>query len=313
MEIEYLSASRLTTYMDCSFKYFLQYHIKLPDLDKPTIHTEKGTAVHEVLEKFAKDDKDYTLNLKEYYSKSKLWELDSRKAGRGFPHPVEKNCGSCKWAIQGNRTICSIANQFIEDFPGCPKPNFEDDLKLAAAAINAKDTVFNRKIIGAEVPFEKEYDGFKVRGYIDLITELDDATIEVRDYKSGSRAKTTDEAFKDLQMRIYSMVAKDMYPQYSYVVMTLDFLRKGPVSVIFTKEDDNKTRDYLKEAYKKISEAKNPYRKKSFKCSWCIGYDVCGNIYDTFLNENGEFVLPPASKREDSRKRLPIAKEENNG
>lgn len=290
MKIEYLSASRLNTYIDCPFKYFLQYHLALPELRGDSIATHKGSAVHEALELYVNKDPDYIQHLKAYYERHKVWEFDNRKPNRGFPHPVEKNCAECKWLASGN--ICSIANRSIEDFDGCPKPNFEDDLKILEHTIVRPDSVLKRKIIGAEVAFEKEYEGFKVRGFMDLLTEIDEETMEVRDYKTGNYTKNTDGAFKDLQMRIYSMIAKELFPKYNYVVMTLDYLRKGPVSVIFSREDDDKTRSFLRDAYSKIENAVSPIRKKSFKCSWCVGYDVCGKIKDSYRDSDGQFVLP---------------------
>jgi len=51
----------------------------------------------------------------------------------------------------------------------------EDDLHILEATILKEDSVLKRKIIGAEVAFNKEYEGFKVRGFIDLGAEaLDD-------------------------------------------------------------------------------------------------------------------------------------------
>lgn len=308
MRIEYLSASRLNVWIDCPFRYFLQYHISLPELREDTIHTLKGNAVHETLEKYVKGDKDYEKLLKDYYAETKLWELDNRSERRGFPHPVDKDCEECQYAIYSNTgVICSIAKRNISEFDGCPRPNFEDDLNLTKATISKDNSVLNRKIIGAEVEFDKEYDGFKVRGYMDLVTEVDEETLEVRDYKTGTYTKKTDEAFKDLQMRIYSLIAKEMFPQYKYVLMTLDYLRKQPVTVIFGPEDDEKTRTFLQDAYKKITESVNPPRKKSFKCNWCVGYDECGKIRESFCNEDGEFIMPEPVIREggSGRKRAP--------
>ena len=85
--------------------------------------------------------------------------------------------------------------------------------------------------------------------------------------------------------------------------MTLDYLRKGPVSVIFSREDDDKTRAFLRDAYGKIENAVSPIRKKSFKCSWCVGYDVCGKIKDSYRDSEGQFVLPEPVLRE---KKLPV-------
>lgn len=308
MIIEYLSASRLDLYLSCPFRYFLQYHIKLPELREQTIATHKGSAVHEALEHHVKG-RDYEEVLKEYYAEHKVWEFDDRKAGRGFPHPVEKNCANCKWAVhKGKTTTCSVAQRLVDDFDGCPKPNFEDDLKLTYDTINKEDSYLNRKIIGAEVPFNMDFEGFRVRGFIDLVTEVDEETLEVVDYKTGNYTKNGEDAFKDLQMRIYSMVIKILYPQYKYVLMTLYYLRKRPITVIFTKEDDEKTKQFLESSYKKIVESVNPPRQKSFKCNWCVGYEECGKIRESFLGENGEFKMPDPSAAADYQrpKKLPM-------
>lgn len=299
MKIEYLSASRLGVYVDCSFRYFLQYHLKLPELREPTIHTAKGSAVHETLDMFVKGDKDYQAQLMKYYQEHEVWKLDARPDSKGgFPHPQPKSCETCPWAVVtvgGDKPICSIAGKFISDVEGCPRGNFEDDLELTRKTLFRENSPLKRKVIGSEIPFTQEWDGFRVHGYIDLVTEIDENTVEVLDYKTGNYAKNTDEAFKDLQMRIYSLVIKRMFPQYKYVMMTLDYLRKSPVSVIFSPEDDEKTRKFLQDIYKRIQEDEEPKRVKSFKCNWCVGYEECGKIREKFI-KNGKFQLPEPTK-----------------
>jgi RecB family exonuclease len=315
MIIEYLSASRLDVYMSCPFRYFLQYHLKLPELKGQTIATHKGSAVHEALELHVKGE-DYEKVLKDYYAQYKVWEFDNRKPGRGFPHPVEKKCDTCQWAAhKGKTTTCSIAQRLVTDFDGCPKPNFEDDLKLTSTTINKEDSVLNRKIIGAEVPFNMTFDKFKVRGFMDLVTEVNETTMEVLDYKTGNYTKNGKDAFKDLQMRIYSMVAKILYPQYDYVLMTLYYLRKRPVTVIFSREDDEKTKQFLGDSYEKIIASIDPPRQKSFKCTWCVGYEECGKIREKFLDGDGNFCMPEPSDGKDYQKpktRLPMAGDKPN-
>lgn len=303
MKIEYLSASRLQVFCDCPFKYFLQYHLKLPELTADTIHTHKGSAVHEALEKYAKnEEQDYELSLKTYYANHKVWEFDNRKPDKGFPHPQEKTCNTCKWAIHtSDGAICSLAARPVTSFPGCPKPNFEDDLDLLKKTIAREKSPLKRKMIGAEVPFKEEFEGFRVQGYIDLITEIDEQTMEVRDYKTGNYAKKTDEAFKDLQMRIYSLVAKKLFPQYKFVMMTLDYLRKESVTVCFGPEEDAKTFKFLQEAYSKIAGCTDPQRVKSFKCNWCVGYEMCGKIREQYMVD-GRFKMPlPVVKTEEEK------------
>lgn len=301
MYIKYISASSLDTYVNvCEFKYFLQKHIRLPELNQQTIYTSKGLAVHETLEEWVKNDKDYVAKLKKFYASNKTWKMDNRAPDKGFPHPQLKMCDTCPWAqMSGNSKICTIANEVVDVVDGCPRNNFEDDLKLVELVVNGAKSPLKRKILAAEMPFTEDLGGFQIHGYIDLITEIDSDTIEVCDYKTGNFAKNTEKMFKDFQMRIYSIAAKRKFPQYKFVKMTLYYLRKGPVSVIFDKDDDNKTTAYLATMYEKIKNNDDPKIMPNFLCKFCVGTDRCKEIRKSYLDKKGKFILPMAVKNEE--------------
>jgi RecB family exonuclease len=296
MDMEALSVSRLNTNKDCNFKYFLQYHMKLPQLRKPTIYTEKGVAVHEVLELYAKGDKNWIENLRKYYVKTKLWELDRRKAEKGgFPHPQPKTCETCTWNDGG---LCKLAELGKDSFEGCPRPNFEDDLELVrrVMAREGEDNFLSREIIGAEVEFDLTVRGIHLKGVIDLVTKLDDDTLEIIDYKTGRHCKTNASLVKDPQVRTYSVVAKILWPQFKYRLMTLDYLRKAPISTMFTDDDDEATILSLIHHNNDIRTNINPrpFSYKMWLCDFCVGHDNCVEMHKS-LKKNGKFQLPVIS------------------
>lgn len=305
MELRKLSASRIKTYKNCEFKYFLDYHLKLPEMRTTNIYAIKGTCVHEALEFYARykmgekenAEEDYEATLLNFYKENKLWHLDDRlpdKYGnpKGWPHPVEKTCESCLWATKDDK--CRIAGTPIALVKGCPRPNFEDDLELTKRTVeNESYDIFNRKILGVEKKFVEDLgDGLIVRGVIDLVTEINKDTIEIIDHKSG-RSISYNAMRKDPQSRTYSLVARRLWPQYKYVQMTLYFLRKTPVTCIFTKEDDDLTLQSLHVNWDAIKNNENPIRPNySFwLCNFCIGHDRCGEIREVFKT-NGQFKLP---------------------
>lgn len=294
MDIDALSVSKINTNKDCNWKLALTYHIKHPDLRKPSIYTEKGIAVHEVLEKFANGEKDYLKNLLAYYAKSRLWELDQRNPDKGgFPHPQEKNCEACEYANNG---VCTIAAVPIESVQGCPRPNFLDDLELTEKVINREgdENIFNtRKILGAEVEFDLDISGVRVKGVIDLVTEFDHETLEIIDYKTGRHAKTSSTIQSDPQVRVYSLVAKMLWPQYKYRLMTLDYLRKRPISIAFSDDDDELTKQAIIRQDKEIrsNEHPQPLNYESWLCRFCIGHERCNKMHKS-LKTNGKFKLP---------------------
>lgn len=316
MIIDYLSASRADLFFSCPFKYFLKYHLDLDELNQEAIAASKGSAVHFALEHYIKNpNRDKGLcfeRLVDYYASSQLWYLDDRKPGKGWKHPVKKDCANCKWAtptkIDGVFD-CKIAKTTTDSFDGCPAPNFDDDWKITQEAIARNSDIFSRKIIGTEVPFDITLGELRIHGFMDLVTEISSDMIEVRDYKSGNYAKDTEDANIDIQMRMYSLAAKYVFPEYKYVVMTLDYLRKAPVSVIFGPEDDAKTLDYIADLYSRIQNSVDPPRIKSFKCSWCVGYDKCGKMRESFIGENGKFIMPPPAQKKNRQRKLPTIEE----
>ena len=319
MDLSYLSPSRIETVKNCEFKYFLQYHLRLPETKESNIYGLKGSAVHESLEFYGnhlrilanpelKDElkdkatADYTQVLKDYYAENEVWktddrpEFDKRGKRKGWPHPVEKNCESCPWATKDS--MCSIAKKPYASVEGCPKPNFEDDLALVRWTIE-EDDEFEVFAHGKILACEQEYmieneDGSRERGIIDLIMERDENTLEIIDYKSGNKTIGYDAARTNPQMRIYSKVAKKLFPGYDTYITTLFYIRKRKMtSCVFSECDDVGTAKAVVIHWNNIRDNDNPRRpSRSFwLCNFCVGHDVCGQIQKNHT-KNGRFVLP---------------------
>jgi len=311
MDCSALSPSRISTNKNCEFKYFLQYHLRLPQARESNIYGIKGTAAHLALEYYGNAIRagnedgdeaslDYEKTLKDFYKETQLWKLDDREGTRrdgsvkGWPHPVEKYCEACPWATKDS--VCSIAGIPFKNVEGCPKPNFEDDFKIVKDTVESTDwKVFEGKILGTEVQFGVELEGgVKVRGVIDLVLEEDEDTLEIVDYKSGNSTKGYDAARKDPQMRIYNMIAKTLWKEYGTYLTSLYYIRKKKyVSCVFSEEDDKATLRAVTKHWNKIRANQNPYRpsRKFWLCDFCIGYDACGIIQNSHI-KNRRFKLP---------------------
>lgn len=308
MYIKHLSASTADQYINvCEFKVFLQKHLKLPELSQQTIYTSKGLAVHETLEDWVGKpgevpQKDYVARLKKFYQENKPWKMDNRRLGKGFPHPWAKSCEGCPWAtVSGNTLTCSIANEVVDTLEGCPRPNFEDDLRLVEMrTVDPNSPLHKYKILAVEHAFTKDLGGFNIHGYIDLIVEKDPDTLCVIDYKTGNTTKNTEKAFKDFQMRIYSLVAKLDFPGYKNVEMTLDYLRKKPISVIFDEDDEKDTLDCLKKVWRRIENNNDPKIMPQYLCNFCVGLERCREIRAGFMKK-GKFIMPPPTPSEDEK------------
>ena len=315
MRMTALSASRIKSYKSCPMKYFIEYHLGVPETREGNIYTHKGSAVHEALEYWVNavlgveknSEIDYKKTLLDYYKKSKLWTMDIRKVDKGGdPYPQEKNCEVCPFATKDSQ--CQIADIPYAAVDGCPRGNFEADLALIEGAIFSEEfpilktkkdkdgkLSFVKKILAAEQAFNLEVEGVPARGVIDLVVELDKETVEIVDYKTG-RAMSYNAAFVDAQVRIYGKVIGMMFPQYKYVMVTLWFLKKRPVTVAITPDMDKLTVKSMHRNDEQIRNDEDPYRNKSWLCNYCVGYEPCGDLKDSFRVDR-KFILPIISCR----------------
>jgi len=311
MDMSAASASRIKTNKQCEMKYFLEYHLKIPETKKGNIYTHKGSAVHDALEQWVNAvigeeenaEIDYVKTLRDYYVKHRLWLQDIRKPDKGGdPYPQTKNCSLCSHMSKAG--ACSILSVPALLVDGCPRINYEQDLGLIRGAIKSQDYPvlalnedgeLKKKVIGVELKFDGEVDGVPLRAFLDLVVEEDSDTIEIIDYKTGNSMSYA-AACKDPQVLLYGKIISQMFPQYKYVLVTLWFLKKNPVTVPITAEMNELTVKSLKKHWNQITENVSPYRGYSWLCKYCVGYDVCGMIRNKFVVD-GQFRLPTISCR----------------
>jgi CRISPR/Cas system-associated exonuclease Cas4 (RecB family) len=122
----------------------------------------------------------------------------------------------------------------------------------------------------------KIIDGYLgLKGTIDLITTVDDKTVEVVDYKSGKRLdwatgqeKTQEKLEKDAQLRIYHYAVKKLYPHIDTVIFTIYYVNDGgPFSMVFHDSDLAETENMLRKKFEIIKNSRRPKLNKSWMCN----------------------------------------------
>lgn len=112
------------------------------------------------------------------------------------------------------------------------------------------------------------------------------------DWATGEE-KTIEKLHDDAQLRIYHYAVSKMYPQYEYIIVTINFINDGgPFSVLFSKEDLAKTEEMLRKKFLTIKKCKKPKLTRSWKCT-----KLCYYGKNTF--ENHPSVLPILEYRDD--------------
>lgn len=239
-----LSATRISSFLECKYKYWCNYVEHLPKVPSPAFRL--GIAVHESLE----------LAGQIWMKKEKFTKADKKKILDKYEEVAIR--------------------EGIED-----KLIHAEGKKLVQKRVNHFDL---GKILGLEIEFGfrgteniTTSDGVPLMGAIDKAIEIDEDTILIVDYKTSKTAPTADQMKVDTQLSIYDLVASYKWPKYKRIILSLDLLKSEMLYTYRTPEEREEFEHYLKELYDQM----NSFTKKNAKpqlnmfCPWCDYKEYC--------------------------------------
>jgi hypothetical protein len=277
----------------CEQQYFFEYVIgyRSPSNKK----ADKGTIVHKVLEILA-GIKLSEQNNSPYYEDDILGKIDINNYN--IDHITElvysyytSQFKHHEWMPKDLKDARLWVNKALTDHNGTfdprsrnivqPEQHFDIviDKPWAAYKYETKDGVLEGNLA--------------IKGTVDLITKVNDNTLEVVDWKTGRRLdwatgqeKTLEKLYKDPQLKIYHYALSKLYPEYDHIIMSINFINDGGAfSICFDKSDLPSTEDLIRKKFEEIKKCKKPKLSKSWKCT-----KLCHFGKNTF--ENHDKILP---------------------
>ena len=258
-----LSATRINSFLQCKQKYWFAYVDRVEKLSNPVFAL--GLACHETLEKAGLlwQEKE----LKKFSAKQIKDLLDFYDKAS-----VEEGINSQEDHILGRDLVRYRLNNFalgtrivgIED-----KFGFQGSQKLTTK------------------------DGIELIGAIDKSIELDEKTLLIVDYKTSKTVPDGGKLKTDLQLSMYNLVAKQLYPQYERIILSLDMLRKGELVYTYrTEEELDNFEHYLKVIHKEMSSLKKKDAKPTLHmlCAWCDYSNICDKYQEACNKKEFSFT-----------------------
>lgn len=241
-----LSATRISTFLQCKLRYWFNYVDHLPKVPSPAF--KLGIAAHESLELAGRIWKD----------KEKFTKADKKKIIDKF--------------------IAVSVREGIEDV-GIHK----EGIKLVTQRINDFD---HGKIIALEKTFgynDKKSEaittdeGVHLIGAIDKALEVDEDTLLIVDYKTSKTAPTIHQLKDDIQLSIYDLAASKLWSGYKRIIMSLDMLRSDILYTYRTEEERKEFSKYLKVVHEQMVSLKKKDAKAHLNifCPWCDYKEYC--------------------------------------
>ena len=305
MLVTYIRSSSYNNYAYCEMQYFITYVLgHQSDSGKKA---DMGTMAHKVMEILAGLKKFQQDN-----ARKKYLLVDDDAAGSIKVHKDKLNTEEfvnelCEIAIdcyaknskhkftpKDRRDINETVWTFLTHNNGQFDPRLRD--------VYHPEPHFDIPIEEDWAKFEYEINGEKVegqlaiKGTIDLVTKIDDETIEVIDWKTGRRmdwatgeVKDYKKLENDAQLLLYFYAISKLYPEFPNRIMSIFFYKDEegerdpqPFSLCFGPEDEDRFLNMLKKRVEQIRNNNNPkpldYSRKHWKCKYLCHF--CKNNWE---------------------------------
>jgi ATP-dependent helicase/DNAse subunit B len=276
-----LSASRIKTLETCSWSYWCNYHLKLPQ--KQNEGALRGTVCHLAFEMLVKKKHKKHFN--------KIFKGNTIKASPAIHRMVMKH-------------LTQMENSF--DLPMTNEENVELVDDMIVVGLNCDFFGRGGKVDKPEHEFllENKDPKYRVRGFIDKpIVYKKGKKIKIVDYKSSKYKFRGEELHSNVQAMVYTLAAQQEWPEYSPTV-EFQFLRhpRSPLQQLqFNKDQLRGLEYYLAHSFQIINNfteetATTNYAADTKKNSWLckVGKWRCPYIdpypYFVIVDENGEEI-----------------------
>ncbi len=251
---QHLSYSRLSRFETCPLSYRLHYIEKKQA--EPGLPLRFGKTIHAVLERLIKE------------------VVDDERTG----------------TLSEERAIELYREAWgAERLTGMDV--FAEGLAILRRFIAEQGVVDHRDVLAIEKEFRLPVGPFEALGFIDRVDWIDDETVEVIDYKTNRQLFNRDEVDTSLQMSLYEVAARRLWPWVKKVKLTFWMLRHG------VRQETTRTEEQLADALAYVetlgrqTETATEYPARlNTNCSYCDHRKQCPAYADA-LKGKREFIV----------------------
>ena len=261
-----LSPTCIDSFLNCTLKFFYRYHTKEQDLGD-TEAMRFGSAVHAALE---------FMNKRLMFGEPLSQQLCEESALKFIEYAAQQRISNPELIKEGQDLVRARLYKHNPNYP-----------------VKATELNFYQ----LQVTTDR---GVPLNGIIDLVQEMSPNTALIIDYKTSRKAKTLNEARKDVQLSMYDYMFSKTHPQYQQIWLALDFLRSEPVLTERSLDERNAFEQWLNALWTAMGDQSEKDVKPTIHeyCPWC-GYKHLCTAYKQVLEANVTFT-PMASLTSES-------------
>jgi hypothetical protein len=232
-----LSASRIKTLETCSWTYWLNYHLKIPQ--RSNDGSDRGTICHTIFE--------LLLNKRHLKNYKRIIKKNAIDGDKGVDKLVKKLSAKVKldesnYKLLNDMILVGLKNDFFGEGGEIVKPEYDFDIT-------------------------NEEPKYHIKGFIDKPIKIK-KEMHIIDYKSSKYKFRGDDLEANIQAMMYSLASKKLWPKLKPIVKFL-FLRfpKQPIQeLIFTDEQIKGFEHYLEH----INDYVNKFDEESARANFAV-------------------------------------------
>jgi hypothetical protein len=232
-----LSASRIKTLETCSWTYWLNYHLKIPQ--RSNDGSDRGTICHTIFE--------LLLNKRHLKNYKRIIKKNAIDGDEGVDRLVKKLSAKVKldesnYKLLNDMILVGLKNDFFGEGGEIVKPEYDFDIT-------------------------NEEPKYHIKGFIDKPIKIK-KEMHIIDYKSSKYKFRGDDLEANIQAMMYSLASKKLWPKLKPIVKFL-FLRfpKQPIQeLIFTDEQIKGFEHYLEH----VNDYINKFNEESARANFAI-------------------------------------------
>ena len=241
----------------------------------------------------------------------KLHYIDQRKAEPGVPLRFGKAVHAVLEELVGEAVATgavaplSTARAVELWGPEWAKANlvgvelFAEGVSILKQFVRDEGVLDPHTVLAIEKEFRLEIGPFTVLGFMDRVSRLDDETIEIVDYKTNHQLFTRDEVDASLQMSLYELAARQLWPWAKNVRLTFWMLRHGlKQSTTRTNDDLEAAKAYVAALGRQTETVADYPARVHSGCVYCDHRSACP-AYAEVLDGSREIVHDDLARLED--------------
>lgn len=153
---------------------------------------------------------------------------------------------------------------------------FQEGLDILRTYVRDHGILDHQDVLAVEKEFKLPVGPFTVLGFVDRVDRTGDDGVEVIDYKSNRVLFTREELDTSLQLGLYAIAARQLWPWATKIKLTYHMLRHGiRMSTERTEEELDAVLRYVETLGRQTEEATEFPARLNSNCVWCDHKQGC--------------------------------------